>query len=254
MGQSGLDMIDYFTKTLADRFPDAEFLAPQGFERYTPQRTMGAGDDMPNMPGTGGDSKELPRLRQWFSLAVNPPPALIRKSPGLSRIFNRGILWLRMMGAEEKLNRYIDKALHERGLDERQLVILGFSQGGSLALYTGLRRSKPPAAVISHSGLFHGGIPPSSLPETLLIHGTKDKIISVTAADRALELLLKKKVPARLEKIEGLGHRTNERALAACASFIHEKLAMAQSLTPTRARRKGRWIRPALRFKKLFLL
>ncbi len=247
-------MIDYFTKTLADRFPDAEFLAPQGFERYTPQRTMGAEPDMPNMPGANGDNKELPRLRQWFSLAVARPPTLIGKSSKLSRFFNRGVLWLRMMGAEEKLNRYIDRALKERDLDERHLVLLGFSQGGSLALYTGLRRSRPPAAVVSHSGLFHGNVPVSSLPQTLLVHGTKDKIIVIDAADKALGLLLKKKVPAHLEKIEGLGHRTNDKALLACANFISDKLALAQQQSPARPRRKGRWIGQALKLRRLLTI
>lgn len=256
MGQNGEHMIDHFSKALADRFPDAEILAPQGFEDYAPEKRSpranpeGTPDaDMPNMPSSPED-RDLSHLRQWFSLAVNPPE-LIKKSKKILKAFNRAVLWFRMMGAEERLNNFIDEALIERRLNDKNLVIMGFSQGGSLALYTALRRDKECAALICHSGIFHGNVPVSSKPPTLLVHGMTDKVILPETADRAKKILKKSGVPVTLEKIDGLGHRTNAQAAKIYTDFIEAQLKKTPGYAPKKKRKKGRWIKPALKIKRL---
>ena len=256
MGQSGEHMIDHFSKALADRFPEAEIMAPQGFEGYTPERRGSRADpkavpdtDMPNMPGAPED-RDLSHLRQWFSLAVNPP-ALVKKSRRALKAFNRAVLWFRMMDAEGQVNHFIDTALAERGLDDKNLVIMGFSQGGSLALYTALRRDKECAALICHSGIFHGNVPVSSKPATLILHGEKDKVILPEVADRSHKLLKKCGVPAQLKKIEGLGHRTSGEAAAIYTDFIDKQFKKAASAEAVKRRKKGRWVKTALKIRKL---
>ena len=256
MGQTGEHMIDHFSKALADRFPDAEILAPQGFENYAPEKRGSRADpaatpdaDMPNMPGDRQD-RDLTHLRQWFSLAVNSPD-IVKKSKKILKVFNRAVLWFRMMGAEEQVNRFIDEALIERGLSDKNLVIMGFSQGGSLALYTALRRDKECAALVCHSGIFHGSVPVTSKPPTLLIHGNMDKVVLPEVADRAQTILRKYGVPVRLEIIEGLGHRTNGQAARIYTDFIEKQLKKTHDKAPRKSRKKGRWIKSALKIKRL---
>ena len=261
MGQNGEQMIDHFSKALADRFPDAEILAPQGFEDYTAEESSAskkiggtAFSDMPNLPCLREESKGE-NLRQWFSLAVDPGDGMIgksiQKSKRLNKAFNKTVLWMRGMDVSLAINAMIDKALAERGLDERHLAIIGYSQGGAITPYIAVNRKKECAAVVCHSGVFHGHTPATSRPHTLILHGLMDKIIPHAAADRSARLLENLGVPVTVHKIESLGHRVNDQSLKLCTDFIATRLEKMREVDLTASRKKGWWIKAALLLKKI---
>ena len=67
------------------------------------------------------------------------------------------------MGPDTRLNgvrsaapvveRFIDERIGRTSVPAHRVIICGFSQGAMIALYIGLRRETPPAAIISHSAL-----------------------------------------------------------------------------------------------------
>src|SRR5215472_12434507 len=50
------------------------------------------------------------------------------------------------------LDAFIDEALARRGREERDLALVGFSQGTVMSLYVGLRRDKHLAGIVGYSG------------------------------------------------------------------------------------------------------
>lgn len=84
-------------------------------------------------------------------------------------------------GAVPKLNNYIDNQLAEWNMEEKNLVVVGFSQGGMMTCYTMPRRKNPCAGIISYSGLL---VDPEGLKEegivkipVLAMHGEDDDVV-----------------------------------------------------------------------------
>ena len=113
LGADGNDLLG-LAPYFAQHLPDAEFSSPHAPERC----------DM------------APSGRQWFSLQSRAPEALL---DGAER-------------AAPILNAFIDFELARLELEDHQLALVGFSQGTMMALYAGLRRPRPPAAIIGFSG------------------------------------------------------------------------------------------------------
>ncbi len=84
-------------------------------------------------------------------------------------------------------------------------VILGFSQGGAMALEAGL--ALPVAGVIGCSAYPHPNwIPQRVSPPLLLTHGSKDEIVPLEASKRIISAMKDNKLDAQLIIFEG-GHQ-----------------------------------------------
>ncbi|HVM83982.1 MAG TPA: phospholipase, partial [Candidatus Binatia bacterium] len=83
------------------------------------------------------------------------------------------------------LDGFLDAQLQARGLDERSLALVGFSQGTMMSLHVGLRRKMPPAAILGFSGMLVGAgklkDEVTRAPPVLLIHGDQDPMIPIAA-------------------------------------------------------------------------
>lgn len=84
---------------------------------------------------------------------------------------------------------------HQQGIAYENIVLVGFSQGGALALYTGLRFPKTLAGAMGLStylpmiaSLKEALITPKHLP-IFLAHGTEDPIVPIEAGFMTEELL-----------------------------------------------------------------
>ena len=96
--------------------------------------------------------------------------------------------------AAPMLDAFIDDALAARGLDERDLALVGFSQGTMMSLYVGLRRARPLAGILGFSGRLSAprllAQEIRSRPPVLLVHGDADPVVpfaSLAAAETALK-------------------------------------------------------------------
>jgi len=168
--------------------PDAEFLSPNAPEPCA----------------------EHPVGRQWFPIS----------NLELEQM-HAGVL-----SAAPLLDAFLDAELAKRGLTERDLVLVGFSQGTMMALHLGLRRTIAPAGIIGYSGVL---VAPERLaeeiqakPPVLLVHGADDPLIPVQALTLSENALRGVGVAVRSRVSKGLGHGIDAAGLALGGHFLAE--------------------------------
>jgi phospholipase/carboxylesterase len=171
LGADGQDLIE-LAPHWARALPDAAFVAP----------------DAPDPCDMG------PYGRQWFSLQDRQPA---RMAAGAR-------------AARPVLDAFLDAELARLSLPGSALVLAGFSQGCMMALYAGLRRAVPPAAILGYSGAL---VAPETLaaemtgrPPVLLVHGEADDVVPVTASRAAESALRAAGVPVEALYRPGLAH------------------------------------------------
>ena len=181
-GSSGADLIA-MAQHWRQSLPDTLFLAPNA-----PQRA-----------GSG---------YQWWPLQNFTPHAL---AAGASL-------------AAPAIDAFIDRKLGQYGLSDAEMAIVGFSQGMMMALQVGLKRRTAPAAVVGYSGIFVGAADLAnqnlSKPPVLLVHGSADPIIPVSAQQAAKADLDKLGIKAATHVSAGLGHSVDLAGLRIGLEFI----------------------------------
>ena len=149
---------------------------------------------------------------QWFSSQDRSPAAVLAG----------------VRAAAPFLDAFIDTALAERGLDDGDLALVGFSQGTMMSLFVGLRRTKPAAGILGFSGrLLAPELLPSELrsrPRTFLVHGTDDPLVPYDSLAAAQTALTEAGVPIETLTCPGIGHSIDENGLRRGGSFLKEVL------------------------------
>lgn len=150
---------------------------------------------------------------QWFPITRLQPEEMLR---GVER-------------AAPILNGFIDAELARLDLDPSRLALVGFSQGTMMSLHVGLRRSKPPAAIIGFSGALPG---PERLPTeiagrppVLLTHGDADEMIPVQALFQAANGLGAAGIGVRWHVSRGVGHGIGPDSLDLAGQFLVDAFA-----------------------------
>ncbi|HVM81131.1 MAG TPA: dienelactone hydrolase family protein [Stellaceae bacterium] len=192
LGADGNDLIG-LAPYWAPAIPDTEFLSP-----HAPFPC-----DM------------APYGRQWFSL----------QDRSLEAIF-AGV-----RAAAPILDGFLDDALKARGLDERRLALVGFSQGTMMSLHVGLRRAKAVAGILGYSGRLIGTEALAeeirSRPPVFLLHGDADEIVPFESLAYSKKALSDLEVPVETLARPGLGHSIDEIGLARGGEFLRRRLAGA---------------------------
>ena len=153
-GADGNDLIG-----LANYFqqilPDAYFISPNAPESC-PMNPMGY---------------------QWFDFTSNDPD----------------LIWKKVNDAGEILNNFIDNKLNELNLSDKDLSLVGFSQGTMMSLHVGLRRSAAMSSIVGFSGRLIREDTLSddmkSKPPIYLIHGEQDPMVPYSDTINAAKIL-----------------------------------------------------------------
>ena len=189
-GSSGADMIA-LAPHWQDALPDALFLAPNA-----PQRC--------GLMGSG---------YQWWGLSGLAPAALAAGAAS----------------AAPAIHAFIDRKLEQYGLAEKDLALVGFSQGTMMALHVGLRRPRDVAAIVGYSGMLTSAadLPRGdhAKPPVLLIHGTADPVVPVAALHAAEGELKRLGVAVTSHVSPGLGHSVDPVGLRLGRDFVAERLS-----------------------------
>jgi phospholipase/carboxylesterase len=190
LGADGNDLIG-LAPYWAPLLPDAEFISP----------------DAP-FP-----CDMAPFGRQWFSLQDHSPLAILAGVRATAPI----------------LDNFIDRVLAARGLDEKSLALVGFSQGTMMSLYVGLRRATAPAGILGFSGALIGAETLAeeirARPPVLLVHGDADEVVPPQALPMAVAGLEAVGVPVESLTCPGLGHAIDEAGLREGGRFLRRVLA-----------------------------
>lgn len=185
-GQDLISMAPFMQKSL----PNTEFLSPNAPER------------MGNMPmGIG---------YQWFELGMMDPAHIL---PGMRRSL-------------PLLNAFLDKALQDRGLTDKNLALVGFSQGTMMALQTGLTRETACAGVLGFSGAYYPDplTQTRSKPPVSLIHGDADMVLSLEYFHNAVENLNAQGIQPETHIRPFLGHGIDPVGLQLGTAFLKKVL------------------------------
>ncbi len=122
------------------------------------------------------------------------------------------------------LNQYIDEQLAVLGLEDKDLALVGFSQGTMMALHVGLRRAKACAGILGYSGML---VDADNLadqikvkPPVLLCHGQSDEVLPFDFMPAALNVLRHNGVPCEGLARPGLGHGLDDDGIKAGMFFL----------------------------------
>lgn len=116
-----------------------------------------------------------------------------------------------------------------RGIPARRIVLAGFSQGGALALYTGLRHPERLAGILVLSAyelLAEAHAEHSEANATtpvLLCHGRQDPVVPIFAGRAAHESMLRSGRDARWLEFP-IAHEVSVPEIEAVATWLHERL------------------------------
>lgn len=158
-----------------------------------------------------------PNAYQWFSLQERTQDKML---DGIK-------------AAVPKLNAFIDAHLERLGLTDKQMAVVGFSQGTMLSLFTMPRRAKPCAGLLGYSGaLFDDGTlqnDPDSLSKMpiLLIHGTEDEVVNFSAFQDSGTILNSVGFHVEGMACKGLGHAIDQGGLSQGGQFLAKHLNKA---------------------------
>ncbi|HEX9534300.1 MAG TPA: prolyl oligopeptidase family serine peptidase [Stellaceae bacterium] len=149
---------------------------------------------------------------QWFSSQDRSPEAVLGG----------------VRAAAPILDAFIDEALEERGLDSRELALVGFSQGTMMSLFVGLRRAAPIAGIVGFSGrLLAPELLTSELrsrPPILLVHGTEDPLVPYSSLAAAESTLKAAGVPVETVTSVGIGHSIDDQGVRRGGQFLKNVL------------------------------
>ena len=167
--------------------------------------------------GLGADGYDFePVAFQLTETAPLPVRFILPHAPSLPVTVNGGMLmpawfdivemanpgktdWSGIEATREKIERLIKREI-QLGIPSQKLVLAGFSQGGAIALHTGLRYDQQLAGILALSTHI-GDANESTLPSLhaanmdtplLMIHGQDDPIIPISLAKASRDTLINK--------------------------------------------------------------
>jgi len=153
--------------------------------------------------------------RQWWSVA-DRSPSVVEAGVRRAALF---------------LGPFIDAELKRLDLPPDAYALMGFSQGAMTVLFTGLRHTPPPRAILAYSGAL---IAPDSLaaemtgrPLVLLVHGESDEAVPVTRSHDAEAALRAAGVPVEAAYIPRLGHGIDDTGISLGALTLQRAFAAA---------------------------
>jgi phospholipase/carboxylesterase len=157
------------------RFPSAALIVPSGFARYERDRES----------------------QQWYSTrGLNEDNRLARVAAILPRIEH--------LVRREQTNYRVAREC---------TVLIGYSQGGTVALETVKSFPGLAGAVVAYSARF-ARLPRAPIDARIhLVHGGYDSVVSRVYAERAARVLAGLHVPVTLDVIEDLGHALTHEAI-----------------------------------------
>ena len=131
---------------------------------------------------------------QWFDLTNDNPDYILKQS----------------LKAEKKINEILNERKEEYNLDNKQIILSGFSQGCMMSINVGLTAEEGYGCIIGFSGKIINvenlKIRRKNNTNTLLIHGDQDDIVSPTHLLEAKDFFIRENMNVETYLIKNCGH------------------------------------------------
>lgn len=186
--------------------------------------------------GLGADGQDLIELAQHFVPSLPMVEFIAPNAPHKCDMGPMGYQWFSLLsrtpddmvkGARSvvaHLNGFLDLELERRGLADKDLALVGFSQGTMMALYAALRRPEAIAGVLGFSGAnihseeWHDNI--TAKPPIMLIHGANDDVVDPMASKAAQIELAEIGVSVEHHQRPNLGHGIDPEGIRLGSEFL----------------------------------
>ena len=202
-GADGNDLIG-LAPLFAESLPDAAFFSPHAPEPF----------------------ELAPVGRQWFTLQGYDPDMLRRDPDRLADVF--ATMYEGAQKSAGPLNAYLDQIVVDLELEPHALAIIGFSQGTMMAMHVGLRRLPQIGAIVGYSGALVGDAhlkeERRASPPILLVHGSADEVVPVTALAHMQRALDEQGIPYTAHIVPDHGHGIEQVGATLGRSFLHQVL------------------------------
>lgn len=194
--------------------------------------------------GYGADGNDLIGLAPYWARALPDAVFVSPHAPEACAMQPMGRQWWgiqsfspeeRLAGAEKAaplLHRFIDDEMARYGLADRQVALVGFSQGTMMALHVGLRRDIPVAGILGYSGAL---VAPDQLPDSIksrppvyLLHGDSDEMLPAESMFEAVDGLAAADVAVEWHISERTGHSIAQDGLELGGAFLARAFANAR--------------------------
>jgi len=195
--------------------------------------------------GYGSDGNDLIGLARYWQSALPEMLFVAPNGPEKCPMNPDGYQWFdldmnreisRLTGSKKArpvLEKFLDQLWEQTGFDASQTILVGFSQGGMMALDVGLRLKKQPLGIISFSGGLTGENDWEShikiKPPVCLVHGEGDDVVPVSLSINSKTRLEKIGIKIAMQIEPGLGHTISVEGLGFALAFMRELLMEPQS-------------------------
>lgn len=188
--------------------------------------------------GYGSDGDDLIALAQYLKPEMADAMFVAPNAPEACDINPDGYQWFALdldrelsrldgtAAARPVIMKLLEDLWAQTGLGPAETLIVGFSQGGMMALDVGLRLDPAPIGIVSFSGAL---VDPERVTEELggkppvaLIHGTVDEVVPAESAQIAEAHLKRMGIATALKLDHGVGHTITPDGLGFAVAFIRE--------------------------------
>ena len=149
---------------------------------------------------------------QWFDMTVENDEAILEKS----------------LVTEKILNTFLDQVLDNFQLDEKNLALVGFSQGCMMIIQIALKKKKQINCLVGYSGKIinkrHLSDNIVSRPKIFLMHGDRDTIVSPSYLLESKEFLIQQSLKIKTKLFKNCEHKISVEGLSLGLEFLRKNL------------------------------
>jgi len=199
------------------------------FIRVAPQIQLTPPGLIVTLHGWGANAEDVSALLPFFNLPEyeflfpNAPYPHPRSDAGRAWYdLQTENIYAGLTESRQTLKNWLLSLESKTGIPLSRTILSGFSQGGAMTLDVGL--SLPVAGLVVMSGYLHPEVAklhPGNYPPTLIMHGTQDTIVPLSAAIKARDIV--KSLGASVEYHEfNMGHEINPQMIDVLRHFVQQ--------------------------------
>ena len=191
--------------------------------------------------GYGGDGQDISVLANNWRRFLPDAVFLCPNAPEVCTVNQLGYQWFDMtvenndetileksLVTEKILNTFLDQVLDNFQLDEKNLALVGFSQGCMMIIQIALKKKKQINCLVGYSGKIinkqHLSENIISRPKIFLMHGDRDTIVSPSHLLESKEFLVQQNLKIRTKLFKNCDHKISVKGSSLGLEFLRKNL------------------------------